>query len=324
MMNRIERTISVIFAIQVLCSCQASDLWHETLKQAEQEQSKGLNKEALNSYLLAVKQMQSHDALQKEQIATLNKCVLLLLQEKKVELADKYAQQALALAERSFGPDNIDCMPQWVLQRKVCQAIPDRNRAAACLDHMIEIQEKRTGDSPPLMWLLDEYARGKSQSCGDSFDPDKLRKLVQLREKFDGAETLDTLRARLILASALSELGARKEALSIFASSLKLAQAKYPGVIPELALNYSRALKKNKEGDKALPVLKEAYALAGPGKSFNPVLGPELAAELGSLLQEQKRTKEAASIYREMTSTLIQNKNPLRAEFFQLKLKECS
>jgi len=171
--------------------------------------------------------------------------------------------------------------------------------------------------------LLDQYARSKAPSCGDSFDVKKLRQLVRLRDKFSSPDNVDTLRDKIILASVLSQTGEMKESLEIYAACLKTAREKCKGLLPELLLSYSKALTLNKETDKALPLLQEAYRLSGPGPTFNPIITPEIAGDLGFLLEQKEKKSEAAKVYESIIKELKARNNTGKLAYFENSLKNC-
>ena len=314
---------AVLFAMTLLVSCRPpAEQWKAMQTKAEQLRKQGDTAAAIKEYKAAVKQMDETQAAPKQEIVCLNQLIVLLLQERKAAEAKDYAEKALSMAERQYGPDHINVMPQVVLVQRVAADQGDKQTVTKTLDRIIEIQQKRTGpESQPVMWLLDQYARTRSLSCGDGFDEAKLRQLVHLREKFVGLDNLETTRDRIILAAALSQKGESKESLEIYASCMELARKKYPGLLPELCINYAKALRKNKQNDRALPLLKEAYTLAGPGPKYNSVLAPEIATELGWQLEELKQKKEAAAVYKTMADQLDADKNK-KSEYFKGRLAE--
>lgn len=319
---RLNLAFLSLVSLSLLVSCRPGSDWKASQTQGDEMKKSGKNAEAIKYYKLAVKQMDESNAPPKQELVCLNQLITLLLQEKQAKDADEYAKKALSMAERQYGPDHINVMPQVVLVQKVAGDLGDRERVHKSLDRLIEIQTARTGaESQPVMWLLDQYARSRSLSCGDGFDPVKLKQLVHLREKFVGKDDLETTRDRIVLAVSLNQAGQTKESFEIFENCMKLAREKYQGLLPELCFHYAKALIKQKQNDKALPLLKEAYSLAGPGKKYNAVLAPEIATELGFQLEEKKLDSEAADVYKEMIARLDADKNS-KAEYFKTRLKE--
>ncbi len=308
-------------------SCHpSSEAWKENLEKASLAKSQKNFDSAVKLYKATVKQMEELNESAKIQIPVLNKLIVLLLEQKKNKEAFSYAEKALRYAERAYGPDHINVMPQLVLAEKAASRLHDREKADSYMNRMIELQEKESGnDSVPVMWLLDQYARSKSPSCGDKFDSEKLRHLVRLREKFAALDSLDTIQDKVILASVLSQEGKADEAATIFDYCVKVSREKYPGYLPEAELQYAKALKKTKQNEKAILLLKDAYKIAGPGKRYNLVLAPDIASELGFLLASQNRNAEAALIYKEMIEKFKSSGASLdRLASFEQKLQDLS
>lgn len=308
-----------------LVACQRQDEWKDTLAEAEKAKAKNDLKNASAQYVTAIKQMDQVHADQKQELAALNELIDVLLKSGELSQADNYAQKALSLAERIFGPDHIDVLPQVVLLRTVAEKIPDRGRMAIYLDRMIEIQQKRTGpDSVPVMWLLDEYARSKSPACGDKYDTDKLKQLLRLRQKFAPPHDINTIRVTMTYADSLAQDGKISEATALYESCLQDARAKRPGLLPELLLRYGRYCIKRKNNSRAEQLLHEAYVLSGPqAGAYNLILTPEIAGEYGDVLLTNKRKKEAAEVYSAILTKLKSANNIDRARYFEARLKEC-
>ncbi len=307
-----------------LAACQQGVSWEDALAHAEDFKSKNQIPAAKKYYSLAIKEMDLKHADQKKELLAINSLVEILLKEKQISEADKYAQKALSLAERIYGPDQTEVLSQIVLLRTVAAEIPDKPRMAKYLDRMIELQEKITGaDSAPVMWLLGERVRKVSTACGEKYELEMLRKLVRLKEKYLGVSS-STLRDKLILADCLANNSASAEASKIYDSCLADARLKMPGLLPEVQLRYARSLLSYNKKAKAIELLNEAFSLAGPSGSYNPLLAPEIATELGGALEADGKKSAAAGVYASMLRKFesMHNVDSTSAEF-ESRYKKC-
>lgn len=316
---------AVFFASVVLLSaCQSSADLKSTQEQADRFRNEGKLKEAIKSYTVLIKEMDQNQGDQAKELLVMNKLSKCLLKDHQISKADSYAQRALAIAERLYGPDHANIIPQLVLLKEICEAIPDKERHQKYLTRMIDVQAKTTGeDSPPVMWLLDSYARTYSASCGAMLEPDRLRLLVRLRDKFVGPNDTETIRDRMMLADCLARSGPSAESLEIYESCLQTARAHCKALLPELLLRYAKVLKIQKQNARAVPVLKEAFKLSGPGANYNPVYATETAVELGDSLQDIKQNKEAVVVYSSMLAPLKKSGDKVHVEYFESQIKAC-
>lgn len=311
-------------AIFLLASCQRQDSWKDTLALAQAAMDKNDRAGAETFLVTSIKEMDSVHADQKEELNTLNKLISLQSKEKKFSAADKYAQKALSLAERVYGPDSKEVLFQVSILKAVVQEIPDKARETECLDRMIDLQAKATGwDSMPVMWLLDEYSRSKSPACGEKYDTKKLRQLLKLREKFADPDDIVTTRDRMVLADTLIIDGNTAEALEIYEHCLKLAREKTTGLLPEVLYRYGKVCLKLKQNEKAIGLLREAYALVGPGRVYNPIQTPDVAGEFADALASNNHKGEARKVYSFLIEKMKADKNEERALYFEGRLKDC-
>lgn len=322
-----------IFLLVSLFACGEQDTWTSLTKKANAAEKTGDSLLAMKLYTEALTQLErapeTDDAAKKEKLKTLNQLSALALDRKQLSAAQSYANSALSLAERIFGPDDINVMPHVIQQQRVFEASQNKPKASQCMMRVIDLQEKRTGpESVPVMWLLDQYARSKSLTCGDKFDPARLRQLVRLREKHASKDDLETIRDKMILATCLVNQGDGKddqEAFQLYQYCLEVSRKKHPGFLPSLVLSYARDLgKRNKDPDKSISMLQEAYLPIGPGKRFNPNLSPDLASELASLLESRNRKKEAHEIYKGIVDELKLRKITAKLDYYENCLERTS
>lgn len=316
-----------IFSISLaaaLSACQRHGELKETSSKAQAPSPQSDRKSEEVSLLAAIKEMDASHSDQKEELKALNRLISLLSKDKNFADADKYAQKALSLAERVFGPDSKEVLSQVAILKTIVQELPDKARESAYLDRMIELQAKATGeDSLPVMWLLDEYARSKSPVCGEKYETKKLRQLIKLREKFANPDDLVTTKDRMVLADTLLIDAERAEAVKIYEHCLILGREKLPGILPEVLYRYGKLCLKLKQSEKGLGYLREAYSLVGPGHIYNPIQTPEIAGEFADALLANKHMSEAAKVYEFLLEKLKADRNTERVLYYESKLKDC-
>ncbi len=276
-------------------------------------------------YQQKIKTMKAADASATDLLPVYEQLITQLVKSGKKKEALEYANTSVSMAERHYGPDNVHVIPQVILLQKVASSIPERQIVSQCIDKTILLQEKASGaESMPVMWLLDSYARSKSQSCGDEIDAEKLRRLVRLREKFTPKDDIETIRDKSILANCLYHKGQFTESYKIYDDCVAACRRSKPGMLPEVLLGYSRALVKGKKSAKAIPLLQEAFQISGPGQAkYSSILAPEIAHELGNALADQKRGAEAKKVFEQMAEKLKKEGNP-RADFFLEQARSAS
>lgn len=333
MLNKVQG-LALASAVLILASCQANNATKTEqatstvttrVPQAGEPLAQNEESHDANWYLKKIKELKSTEADAPALLSMYDKLVPELVKTGKKTEAVEYASIAVSIAERHFGPDNVHVIPQIIILQKAAASIPERKIVSQCIDRTIDLQSKASGkDSLPVMWLLDSYARSKSQACGDEIDPEKLKWLVRLREKFSSPGEVETIRDKNILANSLCHKGQFKESFKIYDDCVDSCRKSKPGLLSEILLGYSRALLKGKKGDKAIPLLKEAYELSGPeSPKYSSILAPEIAHELGNALTERKRGNEAKKIYQQMADTLKKEGNP-KSEFFQSQVRSIS
>jgi tetratricopeptide (TPR) repeat protein len=307
-----------------LLGCQRQDSAKVSLEKVPNTVLKNDRKAEETNLVTAIKKMDAEHGDQKEELKALNRLITLLSKDKNFNEADTYAQKALSLAERVYGPDSREVLSQVSVLKMVVQEVPDKARESACLDRMIDLQAKATGwDSMPVMWLLDEYARSKSPVCGEKYESKKLRQLIKLREKLASPDDVATTQDRMVLADTLILDGEKAEALNIYDHCLKLSREKLPGLLPDVLYRYGKICLKLKQNEKGIEYLREAYSLVGPGRTYNPIQTPELAGEFADALANNHHNAEAIKVYSFLIEKLKANGNAERVLYFESRLKDC-
>lgn len=321
MLNKLQG-LTLALSLLLLTSCQSSSLTKSTRSAptalANPNPSQPAAEQDASWYLQKIKEAKAGENNAEELLSLYDQLIPQLVKIGKGKEALEYANLSVAMAERHYGPDNVHVIKQVVILQKVAALIPDRKLVAQCIDKTIQLQAKASGpDSLPVMWLLDNYARSKSQSCGDEIDPEKLRWLLRLREKFTTEDDVETIRDKSILANCLFHKGEFKESYKIYEECIASCRKRKPGLLSEILLGYSRALVKGGKRAKAIPLLQEAFEISGPEQpKYSSVLAPEIAHELGSALADQKRGGEAKKVYLKMAAQLKREGNP-KADFFR-------
>ncbi len=286
--------------VLILSSCAPSVSWKQSLQAAQKYHSDGDYKNALKFYYLANGEMDKARADKAIQLDTLSKMIALEKKQNNQEAVEKLSEKAIPMADLSYGPTNLKLIPFLADLRDAVSRHPDRDKSAALLERIISIQEVNSGsDSIQLMWYLEDYAKSTSPTCGDRFDPNKLRHLVALREKHFGANNKDTIRDKLVLADVLGQSKeSQKEAEKLYLECINAAQTQGKNaLVANCSLRYARFLRREKRIDDALPYLKEAYAISGPGLHYSSLLGPEIADLLGEALETDGKRQEAKQVY---------------------------
>lgn len=290
-------SISLFLCCVLLNSC-ANDSWKVSVEAAEKFKKSGDIEQSIKHYALAINEMERAHADKDAELQVLAELISLQTKAQKYKEASVNVDKAISLAELSYGPNDYRLMPFLTQARVLSSRLSDRPRGSALLERMISLEEKKNGrDSIQMMWILDEYARSTSPSCGDMFDKTKLKQLVLLREKFSSDKELETLQDKFILADVLAQTNEKDEAEKLYLASIESARANVPGILANGLVRYSRFLIKNGREKEAIPLLREAYLMAGPGPHYNPLLGPEIADELGGILENEGKKQEAATVY---------------------------
>lgn len=304
----------------LLCSCSTTTKWKQPLEMAQKYQQAGDSKNAIKYYYSSLEEMEKARADKLAQIAVLGKLIALEKKENNHVSVEKLCDKVIPMAELAYGPDSLNLIPFLAEMRDAVSRHADRDKAGALLDRIISIQEKNSGpDSVQLMWFLEDYAKSTSPTCGDRFDLGKLRHLVALRAKHFGATNKDTIRDKLILADVLSQKAeSEKEAEQLYRECIKATQLTgEKSLQANSSLRYSRFLRRSKRLEDALPFLEEAYSISGPGKTYSPLFGPEIADLLGEALETKGKRKEAKELYETMIAHLNKQAgtHPLLSDF---------
>lgn len=308
-------------SVFLLGSCTATQRWKEPLALAEKYKTAGDNKNAIKNYRLAIEEMEKAHADKSTEVEALEKLIALEKREHNYEEIQKLCQKAIPMADLAYGPNSLKLIPLLAEARDASSKHADREKSAALLERIISIQEKNSGsNSVQLMWYLEDYAKSTSPTCGDKFDVQKLRHLVALREKHFGPTNTDTIKDKLILADVLGQNSTTlKEADPIYLDCIKSARTQgQPNLVSNCLLRYARFMRRSKRQTEALPYLQEAYAISGPGKHYNTLMGPDIADMLGEALEAKGKTKEARQVYSAMIAQLSNQSlgtHPMLSEF---------
>ncbi len=326
--HKFVNILSQFASLLLLSACQNHPDWEATLKNAEEANLKHDSRTAIKYYNLTVKQMDDVQADPRKELPVIDHLLKLLLKDKEISEADKLAKRALSMAERVYGPSSVEVLSELITLRSIASEIPDKELMAKYLERMIEIQEKLSGaDSSQVMWLLAEYTRNVSIACGEKYDPERLRRLVKMSDKYLGVAAPQTLRYKRILADYLIQNKSENDGFKIYDACLLSAKEKARGLLPEIEMYYAGNLlesetDKTENRKKALNILQEAFRLAGPGPTFNPILAPKIADLLGDALIASNDKRSAEKVYLSIAQQYKSNNNDLMASQYQEKVSD--